>query len=319
MKKRTIESIILSALGIILGYVLHSHIQNPYAILYNLVSYVWMCGVFYFVGRIWIGEPEKKHKKSFYRWVFTALIFGGWVFVNFFLVIYYQNLTGNPLNLLHIFHPYYMDNYLQGIAPALVLGPVYGYFRRLNVAGKRLQLKKTLGWTIGSITGIVVIIGGVYWYDVSYEGDQAIKFLDKDQQLTSLEEVMSHPELIGKKVFVDVWFSTCGPCISAFKNKDAGKELLSSNDYVFLYLGREIAQPNSKQHWINTIQEYELQGYHVYMSEDLNNEVINEVSKRIDRYFGYPHYMIIDEKGEVSEWDAPDVTDIEGLKKVIAS
>ncbi|MFN1835293.1 hypothetical protein AB2B38_008525 [Balneola sp. MJW-20] len=317
MKKLTIEKIILAVLGVTIAYFAFSHIPNPYAMANYLAGYVWMCGIFIFLGLIWIGEPEKKKSKGFYWSVFAGLILGGWVVVNFFYVLYWHNKSGNPLILWHIFHPLYMDNYLEKIAAALILGPVYGYFRKMIRKGEIARFRKALGWSFGTLTSAVLIFMGVYWFDLSFEGDQSIQFLDKDQQFTSLEEVLAQPELQGKKIYTDLWFSTCGPCISAFKNKDAGKELLSQNDYVFLYLGRETAGPLSKQDWINTIKKYDLQGYHVYMSEELELEMQQEVSKRIDRYYGFPHYLMIGENGEVSNWDAPEVTDLEGLKKSI--
>ena len=63
MKKITLEKLLLAVFGIILGYVLFGHIENPYAILYNAISYLWMCGMFVYTGLIWIGEPEKKKPK----------------------------------------------------------------------------------------------------------------------------------------------------------------------------------------------------------------------------------------------------------------
>ena len=319
MKNQTIEKVVLSILALGTGYLLYGHIELSYVLLYNLVGHAWMWAFIVYVGMLWVGNPEVK-RRFVNAWSFIGLTLIGWVFVNFFYVIYlHDKFPENPLNLWHIFHHYYIDNYLEFSVPGMILGFIYGLCRRMIQKGNAKKLKKILGWSSAALVSAAMIFGVIYWSDVQYDGNQSIKFLDKDQEFTSLEEVLSQPELKGKKVFVDVWFSTCGPCISAFKNKDAGKELLTANDYVFLYLAREISQPTSKQHWINTIKDYDLQGYHVYMSEDLNNEVINEVSKRIDRYFGYPHYMIINKEGEVVEWDAPDVTDVEGLKKVITS
>ena len=138
--------------------------------------------------------------------------------------------------------------------------------------------------------------------------------MDRDQEMTSLREVLSQPELQGKKVYVDLWFATCGPCIAAFENMEPGKQLLKEKGYVTLYLGREISTPDSKVRWLSTIRDYELKGYHVYMSQKLEQDVYEQVGKYVDRYFGYPHYLLANEQGEIINWDAPDIVDIDALE-----
>lgn len=102
-----------------------------------------------------------------------------------------------------------------------------------------------------------------------------------------------------------------------------GKELLKEQDYVTLFMGRETSHPDSKVRWISTISDYELEGYHVYMSEQLEEEIFNLLMKYEDLYLAYPHYFIVDENGNITDWDAPGITEVtaleESLNKTIAS
>lgn len=315
------EKIVLGIVVLVLGYIfLHNVSGSDHIIhyIYNYASYGYMVLIFVFMGLQWIGDPAQTWKNTRLWKVLGVIIGGGWFTITVSYGIYVQHLTGNPMQWWHIFHPFYLSAFLETLAPGLVLGMLYGYIRRLILISRKKRLKQfMLGAITLTATG-VLIFAGLYFWDVSYEGNQQIRILDKSQELDSLEEVLGQPELEGKKVYIDLWFSTCGPCIQAFKKMGPAKKLLDKKNIVTLYLGKETSHPNSKQLWINAIKDYQLEGFHVYMSEELEQEIITGVSKYIDRYFGYPHYLIVNEKGEIVNWDAPGVQNLSELENAVA-
>lgn len=313
MKKIPIEKIAIGGLLFLFIYTVMSGIKDPFAILYNALGSLYASGIFYFFGLIWIGNPARTKPRGYYWKALAISILSGWFVITLCYALYIQHLSDYPMVWWSIFHPGYVEHFLEWLVIGAVTGNIYGYFRRSILTGKTKLLKIVSGI---AVTAALVYGGAVLW-SLNYSGSEKVRFLDRDQELMSFKEVLSQPELEGKKIYVDFWYSSCSPCIGAFKNMNSGKELLKEEGYITLYMGRETSHPDSKARWLKVISDFDLEGYHVYMSKQLEDEMTERVMQKTERWFGYPHYLLINEAGDVINWDAPGIVDIELLSKSI--
>lgn len=311
------EKTILVIIGLFLGYSYLPSTQAVADFIFRFVEFLTIAGAFTFMALIWVGNPQRSKPKAFYWKILGGIVASGWLVSTAGFAVLMAYKSGEPLKWWYIVHPAYLDNMLESILPALIIGGIYGYLRKLIISGRKDTLKKVLAGTAGLTVVAAVIFGALYIRDTSWEGNEDIRFLDKDQQIQSVSELLDRPELKGKKVYVDLWYSSCSPCIKAFRNMEEGKSVLDEEGYVTLYLGRETSHQHSKQLWINTIKDYKLEGWHVYMSDSLRQDVWSEIGPYVDRALGYPHYMLVNENGEITDWDAPNVSDAEALREAV--
>jgi thiol-disulfide isomerase/thioredoxin len=113
--------------------------------------------------------------------------------------------------------------------------------------------------------------------------------------ITPKGDTVKLSQLKGKKVYVDVWATWCGPCRQEFPYSIKLKEKLKNrDDIVFLY----VSVDESKTAWENFLQTKEApQGLHIWQAKPtiLNDYLIA----------GIPRYILIDEAGKIVMADAP--------------
>jgi thiol-disulfide isomerase/thioredoxin len=144
-----------------------------------------------------------------------------------------------------------------------------------------------------------------YRLDLSYEGTAQIQFIEEKH--SNLEEIIQLPQFKGKVVYVDLWCSSCGPCLEEFKYTAFLKNKLAGKNVAFLYLGKETSHPNSKQRWKNAIKEHNLQGWHFYMSNSMAANLWEEImANQEDKTApaSFPRYLLIDQNGQVITYHA---------------
>jgi thiol-disulfide isomerase/thioredoxin len=140
---------------------------------------------------------------------------------------------------------------------------------------------------------------------------------DKIQLIENYENIDTFDELIktlkGKKVFVDIWGTWCGPCKREFQQKDKYTELLKSKNITTLYI---CEGKNSKEKiWKEMIKFYDLEGQHILANENLVSDIIDRFGN--NGSFAYPWYLLVDEKGNVVNKRASYPSKTEQLKKEI--
>ena len=313
--KLSIEKSVFGCLTLsLIIYAFREFAASPDVILYRL-SELWVfLSAFFFMAFRWTGDPEKKWngKKRWslmiFFWVFS------WFLISLMKIVMDLIPQNAPILFSYFFLPHVADIFLEPMIPGLIAGILYGTIR-YTILSRDMKKLKIMSGIVGAV---LFVYGAIFVWNMSYSGSDRILFLDRDQQFETLDEVLSQHELSGKAVYVDLWFSSCSPCITAFQNMDAGKELLDQENVVVLYLGREISVPDSKSRWLRTIRDYKLEGYHVYMSETLEQDVARIVKTNADQHLAYPHYLLIDETGTVTDWDAPGIMEVELLSHSIS-
>ena len=119
-----------------------------------------------------------------------------------------------------------------------------------------------------------------------------------------MDQLISLPEFKGKKIWVDLWYSSCSPCIEDFQKYSNERKKLEENGWIVLFLGRETSHPDSYSRWLNAIEKYDLRGVHYYMSKPFESQIQQQIQKKINERLGYPHYLVVSIQGEVVNWDA---------------
>ncbi|MCZ8353672.1 MAG: TlpA disulfide reductase family protein [Cyclobacteriaceae bacterium] len=113
--------------------------------------------------------------------------------------------------------------------------------------------------------------------------------------ITPTGDTVKLSQLKGKKVYIDVWATWCGPCRQEFPYSIKLKEKLkNTEDIVFLY----VSVDESKTAWEKFLQTDEApKGLHIWQPKPT-----------ILEYYliaGIPRYILIDENGIIKMVDAP--------------
>jgi thiol-disulfide isomerase/thioredoxin len=141
--------------------------------------------------------------------------------------------------------------------------------------------------------------------------EESIKFLADYENINTLNECFECFK--GKKVYVDVWATWCGPCKAEFKHNSELKKLLKSKNAEVLYIS--IDRKEYEQRWKDMIKFYDLDGYHLRANEKLTTDLREVLGK--NGLLAIPHYILINEEGQIFKKNAKRPSQIEELGKDI--
>ncbi|WP_175545975.1 TlpA family protein disulfide reductase [Salegentibacter echinorum] len=114
-----------------------------------------------------------------------------------------------------------------------------------------------------------------------------------DFELESLKgKLYKSSDFENKLMFIDVWASWCGPCISSFpKWNKLIEDYSNSNEFVFL----SVSMDKDKNKWISSIEKFNLKGLKLHVG---SKEFDSEFAKSFD-IKSLPNYIAIDGKGNI--------------------
>ncbi|MGK7395457.1 MAG: redoxin family protein [Candidatus Cyclobacteriaceae bacterium M3_2C_046] len=141
---------------------------------------------------------------------------------------------------------------------------------------------------------------------------QEVYFVEGYENFNSLEESLT--PLAGKKLYIDIWATWCGPCKQEFKYKEALYALLDQYQAEILYIS--IDDDTRDQQWKDMIKYYDLKGYHLRTStEALETDLRNIYDQ--NGMIMIPWYLLIDEKGNIEKKHAPKPSQLEKLEQLL--
>jgi len=137
---------------------------------------------------------------------------------------------------------------------------------------------------------------------------EKIMFVNNFDSINTLKEAVT--PFAGKKVYVDVWATWCGPCKDEFKYVSELRELLKSNGIEILYIS--IDDLSRDKQWKEMIKYYHLEGSHIRANEKLYTDLRKVFNK--GGAISIPWYILINENGNISKQHARRPSEIKELE-----
>jgi thiol-disulfide isomerase/thioredoxin len=132
---------------------------------------------------------------------------------------------------------------------------------------------------------------------------------------SSIEDMMQLPGIKGKYAYIDLWATSCVPCIYEFKYNDEIHQLLAQyNNIVPVYISID----EDRKIWENGVRKFNLKGYHIMASKSLNEDIGIKVYHATK--VGYiPRYLLLDPDGNIVNDDLPRPSKSSQLKPILAT
>ncbi len=105
-------------------------------------------------------------------------------------------------------------------------------------------------------------------------------------------------DLKGKYVYVDVWATWCGPCKREIPFLKEVEKEFHGKDIEFVSISIDKKEMHTK--WKDMVAEKELGGIQLFADNDWNSKFVRDYGIE-----GIPRFLLIDDKGNIVDADAP--------------
>ena len=186
----------------------------------------------------------------------------------------------------------------------------------MRLAAAKIREMETIIPKLTSLILIQLLFGIlISCHESSDISNPEIKIIENYDKILDFAEILSMKEFENKVIYIDIWVAPCSPCIAEFKHLPKLKSRYKNKDVVFLYLARSYGIFR-KSKWEEEMQKYNLEGFHIWMTEELKDTIISD-SELTGIARGYPKFILVDKKGDVAHINAPRPSSGNELYKLI--
>ena len=134
-----------------------------------------------------------------------------------------------------------------------------------------------------------------------------IQFMTDTEGISTMEALLSR--FAGKKIYIDVWATWCGPCKEEFAHEGTLHEMLAEKGYEMLYLS--VDKDSDDSQWREMVAYYQLRGHHARAGEALIKDLQHLYGA--NGAMAIPWNMIVDTHGKIVQLHAPRPSDTDAL------
>lgn len=98
----------------------------------------------------------------------------------------------------------------------------------------------------------------------------------------------------GKTLYIDIWSTTCPPCLKEFEYYNDLYQFFSTNGVEILFISFDKA--SDSEQWKKAIKKYNLEGYHILANDSLKKDI-----QESTHMIGIPWYCIKGKGGDLSK------------------
>lgn len=296
MRSQKIEFIFYLLLWSLFGwFTIATDSRSNYYLVHSIFQFAFFGGLL-FLARYFVLRKLKEHK----FWAAAIILFSA-VGVSFLISGYlYAFYIEDLIESSDV--PIWEPLVLESVLPFIVAPVIIGLLTILKFGNS--YYRKALPYIGVLILVIITVFVIKFISDAAFKGKGSISFVDGEHG--SLESILNQPQFADKIVYIDLWYSSCSPCLEDFGELPKLKPELEQYRIEYLYLARETSHPNSYQRWKSAIKKYNLKGWHVYMSEDLRDNVWELIERNSnDGIKGYPRYLLVNKSSLIVSYNAP--------------
>jgi len=132
-----------------------------------------------------------------------------------------------------------------------------------------------------------------YYKIVKQPFKETVVFVPDYQNINSLQQLIELYK--GKKLYIDVWATWCGPCKAEFANNKALKKYLKREGIEPVYIS--IDRDENEKQWKDMIKFYDLEGNHLRVNKSMDSDLRRLFDQ--NGMLSIPWYISIDENGNI--------------------